>query len=99
MITHVVLMKFKEENKRANMAEAQQRLRAMFGRVPTLRALEVGLHGEPEARALDLALITRFDDFAGLRAYADDPVHVEVKAFLAGVLEGAYVVDFENVHP
>lgn len=99
MITHVVLMKFKEENKHSNLLEAQQRLRAMFGRVPTLRALEVGLHGAPSARALDLALITRFDDFAGLRAYADDPVHVEVKTFLAGVLESSYVVDFENTHP
>jgi hypothetical protein len=99
MITHVVLMKFKPENKDANMQEARSRLRGMFGQIPGLRALEVGLHGEPSERALDLALITRFDDFDGLRVYADHPVHVEVKRFLASVLEGSYVVDFENTHP
>jgi hypothetical protein len=48
----------------------------------------------PSERSLDLALITRFDDLDGLRAYADDPEHVAVKQYLAGLLESAYVVDF-----
>ena len=96
MITHVVLFKFKDENKSANIATAVQRLEAMVGRVPALRGLEVGSHGQPSARSLDLALITRFDDMAGLSAYADDPFHGEVKKFLADVLETSYVVDFES---
>lgn len=96
MITHVVLFKFKDENKSTNIATAVRRLEAMVGRVPSLRALEVGPHGAPSARSLDLALVTRFDDNAGLSAYADDPFHVEVKKFLAGVLETSYVVDFES---
>ncbi|MDB4987552.1 MAG: hypothetical protein JWN04_2730 [Myxococcaceae bacterium] len=95
MITHVVLFKFKDENKAANIATSIERLRAMVGVVPTLRALEVGRHGAPLPRSLDLALITRFDDQAGLAAYADHPFHVEVKKFLAGVLETSYVVDFD----
>ena len=99
MITHIVLFKFKDENKAENMAAAVQRLEAMVGRVPTLRALEVGPHRAPSARSLDLALITRFADMAGLSAYADDPFHVEVKKFLAGVLETSYVVDFESEAP
>jgi hypothetical protein len=95
MITHVVLMKFRPENKSQNMAEACARLRAMLGRVASLRALEVGLHQEtPSERSLDLALITRFDDVNALRAYANDPEHVAVKQYLAGVLESSYVVDF-----
>jgi antibiotic biosynthesis monooxygenase (ABM) superfamily enzyme len=95
MITHVVLMKFKSENKARNMNEALDKLRAMVGRVPSLRELEVGLHAEPSsARAMDLALITRFDDVTGLHAYADDAVHVTVKDWLATVLEASYVVDF-----
>jgi len=97
MITHVVLMKFKPEHKARNMAEAVTRLRAMVGEVPSLRALEVGLHGEPSPRALDLALITRFDDLAGLQAYADHPFHVAVKDYLGTVLEVSYVVDFEGM--
>ena len=97
MITHVVLMKFKAENKRENMAEAVRRLRAMLGRVPSLREIEVGLHTEaPSDRALDLALITRFADRAGLDEYADHPEHRQVKQFLAGVLEASFVVDYRD---
>lgn len=96
MITHVVMMKFKPENKSTNMATAVARLEAMVGPVESLRELEVGLHGAPLPRSLDLALITRFDDEAGLAAYADHPFHVDVKKFLADVLEVSYVVDFSS---
>lgn len=98
MITHVVLMKFKTENKAHNLQEACSRLRALVGRVPSLRELEVGLHAGSEVspRTLDLALITRFEDLAGLDGYADHPAHVEVKRFLAGVLESSVVVDFPS---
>jgi len=95
VITHIVLMKCKPENKARNMDEACTRLRAMIGRVPSLRALEVGPHADAVSeRSLDLALLTRFDDLAGLHGYAEDPVHAEVKAFLAQVIEASYVVDF-----
>jgi len=97
MITHVVLFRFKPENKAANLDEAVRRLRSMVGRVPTLRALEVGLHGAaPSPRACDLALVTRFDDWAGLAVYADHPAHGTVKEFLAGVIEASHVVDYES---
>jgi hypothetical protein len=95
MVTHVVLMKFKNENKQQNMERSKALLEGMVGKVPSLRALEVGLNCVPSERAFDLALITRFEDLAGLSAYAVDPVHVEVKRFLGEVLEASYVVDFE----
>jgi hypothetical protein len=94
VITHVVMFKFKDENKAGNIAEGKRRLEAMVGRVPTLRGLEVGRHSGPPGRALDLVLITRFADMAALAAYADDAFHGEVKKFLAGVIEASYVVDF-----
>ena len=97
MITHVVLMKFKAENKHENMAEAARRLRTMLGLVPSLREIEVGLHTEaPSERAFDLALITRFADRAGLDEYAVHPEHQQVKQFLGGVLEASYVVDYRS---
>jgi hypothetical protein len=97
MITHVVLMKFLPTNKDANMARAKQLLLGMVGKVSSLRQLEVGLNCVPSERAFDLALVTRFDDLTGLSAYADDPVHVEVKRFLGTVVEKAHVVDYESV--
>jgi len=95
MITHVVLMKFKPENKTQHMAQARDRLLAMLDRVESLRGIEVGTNVVAGERALDLALITRFDDLAGLSAYATHPVHVAVKQFLQDVLEFSFVVDYD----
>jgi hypothetical protein len=96
VITHVVLMKFKPENKDGIIAEALTRLNGMFGRVPSLRALEAGKHVGAPDRAFDVGLVTRFDDLAGLSAYATDPVHVAVKQWLGLHLETAVVVDFAS---
>jgi hypothetical protein len=89
-------MKFKAENKAEHMAKAKALLEAMTERIEVLRQLEVGLNAVPSPRAFDLSLITRFDDLAGLKVYADHPVHVAVKDFLAGVLEASFVVDSER---
>lgn len=90
-------MKFKPENKQQNMLEARVRLRAMVGKVASLRSLEVGLHDQaPSERACDLALITRFADLSALEAYVQDPEHVAVKQFLATVLEASYIVDYAS---
>lgn len=96
MITHVVLFKFKPADKERALPEARTRLLGMLGKVPSLRAIEVGAHVGADSRASDLALITRHDDAAALAAYQVDPAHVEVKTWLGSVLESAHVVDFES---
>ncbi|MET0341356.1 MAG: Dabb family protein [Polyangiales bacterium] len=96
MITHVVLFKFKPSEKEHALPEARARLLAMLGKVPSLRAIEVGTHVGTPDRAADLALITRFDDLDALAAYAVDPVHEEVKRWLGTVIESAQVVDFQS---
>ena len=96
MITHVVLMKFKEENKRENLLEGRARLLAMMGQVESLRSIEVGLNVPSGERAQDLCLTTRFDDWAGLASYADHPVHTVVKDFLRAVMQSSYVVDYDT---
>jgi hypothetical protein len=97
MITHIVLMKFKATVDGAQKREAVERLRAMVGRVPSVRELEVGMHApEPTARSSDLGLIVRLADLAALAEYAVDPVHVQVKEFLAGLVESSTVVDFPS---
>lgn len=96
MITHVVLFKFNEEHKAENLQKARALLLDMLGKVETLRSIEVGLNELPSERAMDLCLTTRFDDWAGLHAYADHPVHVAVKAFLRTVMQASYVVDYDT---
>ncbi len=96
MVTHIVMFTFAEENKESNIARAKEMLEALMGAVPTLRSMEVGVNFSGEARAMDLSIITTFDDREGLDAYAVHPVHLEVVAFIKSVVEYSKVVDYEG---
>ena len=96
MITHLVFIRLKPENKSANALEAKRRIEAMMGEVESLRSIEVGINFAEEDRAMDLALTARFDDREGLEAYATHPAHLKVIAFIQSVAESTKVVDYEN---
>lgn len=91
MFTHVVTFQLKSE---AVIPEAARRLRSLGDRVPSLRSIEVGVDTGRTPRSVHMALITRFDDRAGYEAYAVDPYHQEVLAYMGGVVERASVVDW-----
>ncbi|MCA9638033.1 MAG: Dabb family protein [Myxococcales bacterium] len=91
MLTHIVCIRFDTAE---HAAEAVDRLRAMAGRVPTLRAIEAGLDITRSPRSLDLALITRHADQAGLDAYRVHPLHLEVLDFIREHAEASYAVDY-----
>jgi hypothetical protein len=91
MLTHVVLFQFADP---AAAKTAADKLAAMDGRIETLRAIEVGLDVSKSARSFDVALITRFEDQAGLEAYAVHPVHLEVVAYIKAHAEKSIVVDY-----
>jgi hypothetical protein len=96
MVVHIVMFKFKEENRQANLIQAKQMLEALMGAVPTLRSMDVGLNFAKEDRAMDLSIITTFEDKAGLEAYAVHPEHLKVVDFIKQVVEYSKVVDYEK---
>ncbi len=96
MVTHIVFFVFHPDNKAANLIEAKRRIEAMIGSVPTLRTVEAGINFSQEERAMDMALIARFDDREGLEAYATHPVHQEVVAWIKTVAEQTRVVDYDS---
>jgi len=96
MVTHIVFFQLKPENKTANSLEAKRRIEAMMGKVDTLRSIEVGINFAEEERAMDLVLTARFEDRAGLKAYAIHPVHLEVIDYIKSVAEYTKVVDYEH---
>jgi hypothetical protein len=96
MVVHIVMFKFKEENRQANLIQAKQMLEALMGAVPTLRSMDVGLNFAKEDRAMDLSIITTFESKAGLEAYAVHPEHLKVVAFIKQVVEYSKVVDYER---
>lgn len=97
MIVHIVMFKFKEENKKANMIQAKQMLENLLGAVPSLRSMDVGMNFAEEDRAMDLSLITTFASREDLNAYAVHPEHLKVIEFIKGVVEYSKVVDYEKV--
>ncbi len=94
-LTHVVLFRLKERTPE-NVARTVERIRALEGKIPSLRGIEVGASVVESARAYDVALITRFDDLAGMAAYQTHPLHQELLVYLGEVVESAASVDFEE---
>lgn len=94
MIVHIVLFKFKEENKQANMIQAKQMLENLMGAVPSLRSMDIGFNFAEEERAMDLSIITSFGSKEDLNAYAVHPEHLKVVEFIKRVVEYSKVVDY-----
>jgi Stress responsive A/B Barrel Domain len=96
MVTHIVMFAFKTENKEVNITKAKEMLEGLMGSVPTLKSIEVGCNFSPEARAMDLGIVTVFDDKEGLERYAIHPEHLKVVEFIKSVVEYSKVVDYER---
>lgn len=96
MVVHIVMFKFKEEHKKANMIQAKQMLENLMGAVPTLRSIDVGMNFANVDRAMDLSIITVFESKEGLDAYAIHPEHLKVVEFIKTVVEYSKVVDYNK---
>jgi len=94
MIVHIVMFKFKEEHKKANMIQAKQMLENLMGAVPSLKSIDVGMNFSEEERAMDLSIITAFESKEDLDAYAIHPEHLKVIDFIKSVVEYSKVVDY-----
>jgi hypothetical protein len=91
MLTHVVCFKFDATE---IAEEAANRLRSMAGKIPSLLSIEAGVDVVRSTRSYDVALVTTFNDLAGLDAYQIDPVHVEVAAYIKTHSKASVAVDF-----
>ena len=94
MIGHIVLFKFKEENKTQNIEWAKELLLALEDLIPELVILQVGINFDTAERAMDLSLYTVFDSKEDLAHYASHPEHLKVVAFMKEVTEYSKVCDY-----
>jgi hypothetical protein len=95
MVQHIVMWRFKEENKPETLLQVKALFLNLVGKVPSLRHLEVGENWNGDTAAFDFVLIARFDDRAGLDAYQNHPEHVKVAQFIQSVRTDRAVVDCE----
>lgn len=94
MVIHIVMLKFKDEHKKANMIQVKQMLENLMGAIPSLKSMDVGFNFSKEERSMDMSLISSFSSKEDLEAYAVHPEHLKVIDFIKTVVEYSKVVDY-----
>jgi len=95
MIVHIVMFKFKDENKDENISIVNSKLKELLLKIPVLNSMEVGINFAQEDRAFDVSLYSTFDTKEHLRAYAKHPEHLKVIEIIKSVTKESKVVDYE----
>ena len=94
MIVHIVMFKFKEENKVLNIAKVQSKLEGLEQKIKELQSMEVGVNFDESPRAFDLSLYATFQNIEDLNSYAVHEEHLKVVALIKSVTIESKVVDY-----
>ncbi len=95
MVMHIVMFKFLEGTPEVLIAEAKEQVEQLIDLVPGLQNMKVGLNFSQEERAMDMVLISHFENREDLDFYAGHPEHQKVVSFIKTVAAYTKVVDFE----
>ena len=95
MIVHIVMFKFKDENKDENLLVVKNKLEELVSKIPMLNSIEVGINFADEGRAFDISLYSTFNTKDDLKAYAIHPEHLKVVELIKSVATESKVVDYE----
>lgn len=98
MVKHIVMWKLKPQAEGAdaltNARKMKADLEALRGRIPGMKALEVGLDVERSSAAYDVVLYSEFESAEALSHYQVHPEHVKVASFIGKVRAERAVVDY-----
>lgn len=94
MIKHIVLFKFKDENKEAFMKQVKQELEDLVEKIEELKGMEIGINYLADDKMPDLSLTSTFDNKDGLKIYATHPEHLKVVDLIKPMAIGRWVVDY-----
>jgi len=100
MIKHIVMWRLKDKaagaTKKENALKLKESLESLVGRVPSLKAAEVGINYNPSDAAFDVVLYSEFEDQEGLSSYQTHPEHVKIVDFVGEIRTDRAVVDYEG---
>lgn len=94
MIVHIVMFKFKEENRESNILKAKELLNALEDKIDELISMEVGVNFDTADRAFDLSLYSKFQTKEDLNSYSIHSEHLKVVEFIKSVASESKVVDY-----
>lgn len=98
MIRHIVMWKLRGPSaaeKRSQAEQASAALLGMFGKIPGMTQMEVGIGASSADDQADLVLSTLHDSWQALEEYAQHPAHEPVKQLIGGLRLERRVIDFE----
>lgn len=94
MVVHIVLFKFKDENKALNIAKVKDQLESLEKSIDVLKTIEVGINFNESDRAMDLSLYSAFESEEDLKIYATHEEHLKVLTLIREVTVESKVVDY-----
>jgi len=94
MIVHIVMFRFKDDNKALNMARVQKKLQDLEDSIDELKSMEIGINFNETPRAYDMSLYSTFESPLELKAYQNHPEHLKVVEFIKDVTVESKVVDY-----
>ena len=94
MIVHIVMFKFKEQEKENNILKVEKALHSLVKKIDELKSIEVGVDFNQSERAFDLSLYSTFETKEDLKTYAVHPAHIEVVELIKSVTSESKVVDY-----
>ncbi len=96
MITHIVMFKAKKDTTKEDLEKIKKALEELPNFIKEIKHMEAGINFTQSDRALDLALISRFNSKEDLATYATHPKHLEVIEMIKELCEYTRVVDYES---
>ena len=94
MVVHIVMFKFKDENKALNIAKVKAKLENLEKSIDVLKSIEVGINFNESDRAMDLSLYSTFENEEDLKTYATHEEHLKVVSLIKEVTVESKVVDY-----
>jgi len=95
MIVHLVMFKFKEENKENNIVKVKELLEELENKIDVIKSLEVGINFDIAPRAMDLSINLTFQTIEDLNSYVIHDEHQKVVTVIKEVTEYSKVVDYK----
>ena len=96
MINHVVLMKFKPQASRADIADLEKELDDLPNKIIEIHSYEFGRNLVQSDRSYDFALVSLFANLQTLDRYRKHPRHLKVLKKIRELCDDIVTVDFEG---
>lgn len=99
MIRHLVWWTLKPEAMGCTAAENAQKIKqhgdALLGQIPSLKFLEISLDIQPSTTMpAQVILHSTHVDMAGLKAYAEHPLHLELVELIKATTDSRQAIDY-----